>query len=174
MKTNLGILIALFSAVALFAQSPVPVQKEQMAKLDWLKGDWKGNGWMVRGPSDRKEFNQTETVRGRLNDLVIIIEGHGRSTEDGTTIHHALAFVSYDVGEKKFRVRAFTGEGGQVDTEGKAGEKQFVWGFEVPGRGEIRYTVRLTAKGEWHEIGEFSADGTNWNKFLEMTLEKSE
>jgi len=174
MKSQLFLLVVVLSAPTLLAQSPVLTQQEQLAKLGWLKGDWTGKGWMVRGAGGRSDFNQAETVRSRLNELVLIIEGHGRSVEDGRTIHHALAFVSYDVGERKLRVRAFTGEGGQIDTEGQVNEKQFIWGFEVPNRGRIRYTVQLTGEGEWHEIGEFSADGEHWNKFLEMTLSKKE
>ena len=50
-------------------------------------------------------------------------------------------------------------------------DKGFVWGFKEPQRGvEVRYTVTLTPKNEWYEIGEYTLDGKTWTKFIEMTL----
>lgn len=36
--------------------------------------------------------------------------------------------------------------------------------------GEMRYTIKLDAVGQWVEIGEISADGREWRKFFEMSL----
>ena len=63
------------------------------------------------GPQGRKEFTQTETIQGKLDGLVLVIEGQGKSKEDGTTVHTALAFVSYDEQAKTFRWRALPPKG---------------------------------------------------------------
>ena len=44
------------------------------------------------------------------------------------------------------------------------------WWREVPG-GTVRNTARFTAD-EWHEIGEFSRDGTTWPQIMEMRLRR--
>lgn len=52
-------------------------------------------------------------------------------------------------------------------------DKGFIWGFKEPQRGvEVKYTMKLTDKGEWHEIGEYSLDGKTWTKIIEMTLSR--
>ena len=174
MRIVLPCLFLFVSASLLHAQSPASIQRDQMSKLDWIKGDWRGTGWMQRGPGGKKDFHQIETVQSRLDGLVMIVEGVGRSVADGSPVHHALMFVNYDTDEKRFRWRAFTVEGGQIDAEGEVGTNRLRWGFKVPDRGRIRYTVELTPKGDWFEIGEFSPDGNTWSRFLEMTLVKQE
>src|SRR5437868_9229556 len=82
--------------VALSAQPPASGQRAEMKKLDWLVGEWKGAGWIQMGPQGRKEFAITETVQGKLDGLVLLIEGQGKSKEDGSTVHTALALASYD------------------------------------------------------------------------------
>ena len=36
----------------------------------------------------------------------------------------------------------------------------------------MRFTLHLNDKNQWVEIGEFSRDGNQWMKFMEMTLDK--
>ena len=46
------------------------------------------------------------------------------------------------------------------------------WGFRSEEGGvTVRFTIQFDAQ-RWHEVGEMSADGKSWNKFLEMTLER--
>ena len=46
-----------------------------------------------------------------------------------------------------------------------------LWRFLDSPRGKIRYTIRIQ-DDEWHEIGEFSADGENWQEFFGMDLQR--
>lgn len=165
--------IALFwiLPVALLAQTPASGQRAEMKKLDWLVGHWKGTGWIQMGPQGRQEFTQTETIQGKLDGLVLVIEGEAKSKEDGSTIHTALAFVSYDEPAKTFRWRAFTAEGRQTDAEAKVGADTLEWGLQTP-RGRMRYIIKLNEKGEWFEVGEMTQDGQTWRQFFEMTLQR--
>jgi hypothetical protein len=158
--------------VALLAQDPASGQRAEMKKLDWLVGQWKGRGWIQMGPQGRNEFTITETVQSKLDGLVLLIEGHGKSKEDGSTVHTALALASYDERAKNFRWRAFTAEGRQTDTEAKVGANMMEWGAEIPPRGRMRYTIKLNENGEWFEVGEMTQDGQTWHKFFEMTLQR--
>ena len=156
------------------AQALASGQRAEMKKLDWLVGNWKGEGWIQMGPQGRKEFTQTEAIQTKLDGLVLVIEGQGKSKEDGSPVHTALAFLSYDEGAKTFRWRAFTAEGRQTDTVAKVGTKTLEWGMEIPERGRVRYTIHLNEKGEWFEVGEICPDGQTWHKFFEMTLQRQE
>src|SRR5438045_7022630 len=86
------------------------------------------------------------------------IEGLGKSSADGSLVHSALAFVSYDERAQKYRWRAFTAEGRQTDTETKVETDRLEWGFEMPPRGRVRYTLKRSEKDEWSEIGEMTQD----------------
>ncbi|MGI8821618.1 MAG: DUF1579 family protein [Chthoniobacterales bacterium] len=137
-----------------------------------MVGRWEGTGWIQMGSEGRKEFTQTETIQYKLDGLVLVIEGQGKSKEDGSTVHSALAFVSYDERAKTFRWHAFTAEGRQTDTEAKIGTDTLEWGLEIPQRGRMRYTIKLNEKGEWFEVGEMTQDGQTWHKFFEMMLQR--
>ena len=164
-------LVAIFSVFAADQPKSKDVQRREMAKLDWIVGRWKGSGWIQMGPQGRREFTQTETIESKLDGLVLVIEGLGKAKENGSTVHTALAFASYDPRANKFRWHAFTPEG-QIETEAKVGANTLEWGFEIPQRGRMRYTITKNEKGEWFEIGEMSQDNQTWRKFFEMTLRK--
>jgi hypothetical protein len=106
---------------------------------------------------------------------VLLVEGIGRGKPPGTdeeaVLFNAMAVMSYDAQAKKYKVKAYRAEGTSVDADLNLTENGFVWGFKEPQRGvEVRYTVTMTPKREWHEIGEYSLDGKTWTKFIEMTL----
>ena len=172
MKKTLWLTLLCISPIALLAQAPASGQRAEMKKLDWLIGNWKGTGWIEMGPKGREEFTQTEAIQGKLDGLVLLIEGQGTPKGDGSTVHNALAFVSYDDRAKTFRWRAFTADGRQTDAEAKVGVNTLEWGMEVPQRGRMRYTIKLNEKGEWFEVGEGTKDGQTWHKFFEMTLQR--
>ena len=172
MKRLLWTTLVCILPVGLLAQAPASAQRAQMKTLDWLVGQWKGAGWIQMGPQGRKEFAETETVQSKLGGLVLLIEGQGKSKQDGSTVHAALTLVSYDDRAKTFRWRAFTAEGWRTDTDAKVGANTMEWGLEIPQRGRMRYTIRLNEKGEWFEVGEMTQDGQAWHKFFEMTLQR--
>src|SRR5436190_4203777 len=130
------VLAAAFTAVVVIsvcaADQPTSkeVQRREMKKVDWWVGHWKGSGWIQMGPQGRQEFTQTETIEAKLDGLVLIVEGMGKSKENGETVHTALAFASYDHHANKFRWHAFTPQG-QIDTEAKVGTDTLEWSLEI-------------------------------------------
>src|ERR1044071_9797665 len=59
MKKILCALLVTFVAVAAHAG-------DEMKKLDWLAGEWKGEGWFQRGPGPRSYVLQNEKVTPRI------------------------------------------------------------------------------------------------------------
>jgi hypothetical protein len=165
--------------LAVAAQTPDPAQLAEMKKLDFLVGQWKGEGWIVLGPGQRRTFRQTENVQRKLDGLLLSIEGLGKGNVPGkaeeVTVHNAFAVVSYDSETKAFRFHAYSGDGSTVayiDSEAQVSAKTLVWGFHHPRGGDIRFTITLNEKEQWLEVGEFSRDGKTWQKFFEMTLNR--
>ncbi len=170
-------ILLLLVAFTLSAKAQVPsqaptTQMEEMKKLNFLVGEWRGDAWAMIGPNQRETAKQTETVQSKLNGLTLLVEGIGKTTDGKERIvHHAMAVISYDTVKKAHRVSAYLANGQSVDTEAKVGNNTLEWGFKRTD-GTIRFTIKLTEKGEWHEVGEFSPDGKNWFKMMEMTLQK--
>jgi hypothetical protein len=159
-------------------QPPAPAgQREAMKKLDFLVGEWKGEGWMEFG-GQRRTFKGTEVVQSRLDGLLLAIEGVHRGQvgdkKEEVVVHNAFTLVSYDDKANRYRFQAFAGRGGYEDAEAKVTKGQLVWGMKVPQFGDVRYTIKLDDRGRWFEIGEVSRDGKAWQQFFEMTLQRVE
>lgn len=177
MRKAIVVLALLFALPNLLpAQTPVSEAQQAMKKLNFLVGQWKGEGWVQFGPGQRQTVNATETVQSRLGGEVLLIEGLGKSKGEGNqpemTGHDAIAFFYYDSKAKVFRFQAHRAGGLAIDSEAKVTDRTFEWGFQDERAGTIRFTMKLTDKDEWFEIGEFSQDGKTWHKFLEMTLQR--
>lgn len=170
----IGVIVFPFCLIAAEAvpSDPSAIQRQEMRKAAWMVGDWKGTGWIEMGPMGRHEFVQTEAIQSKLDGLVLIIEGLGQSREDASTVHSALAVLSYDERAGTFRWRAFTAEGRQTDAEAKVDEGALEWGFPTSRTGRVRFTIKLDEKGRWFEIGEMTQDGETWRQFFEMTLQR--
>lgn len=177
MSKKFILILWLLLPIVATAQSAGTSSATEMKKLDFLAGDWKGEGWIEMGPNGRSTFKQTETVLSKLSGTVILIEGVGKgklaSTGQEGIVHNALAVISYDSRAKKFQFRAFRADGNFIDAEMTPEGNGLVWGFREPQRNvEIKYTIKLTDTGQWNEVGEFSMDGKTWRKFFEMTLQR--
>ncbi len=160
------------------AQAPdVAAQRAAMKKLDFLFGQWKGEGWMEFIPGQRRPFKGTENVQWKLDSILLVIDGLHRGEVGGkpdVVVQHAFAIVSYDDKAKRYRFQGFTTRGNHEDTEAKVSDGQLIWGMKIAQFGDVRYTIKLDDKGRWFEIGEVSSDGGEWRKFFEMTLERTD
>ncbi|HEY8511036.1 MAG TPA: DUF1579 family protein [Cyclobacteriaceae bacterium] len=147
--------------------------KERLQKLEALAGKWKGSGTVTMGPGRTETFNQTEDVQFRLDGTILQIEGVGKRGDD--VVFNALAVINYDVMKGDYAMKSYLRDGRSTDAWFKVVEDNaFSWGYSLPNNsGQIRYMITLKEAGKvWTEIGEFSSDGTNWNKMFEMNLNK--
>lgn len=174
-------LVLLFSAFGStpHGQQPAPptAARREMAKLKFLVGNWRGEGWMEFGPGQRQPFTSGEEVQLKLDGVLLLIEGIHSARFPGQTadtkIHHAVAAISYGEATKDYQVQAHKADGKSMAARGEFKDGAFIWGFNDPGLGHLRFTIRLNKQGQWHEIGERSRDGKTWTQYLEMTLSKA-
>lgn len=148
----------------------VPGQIRAMQACSFLVGQWRGEGWMMFGPGDRRAFHQTEDVTSKLNGLLLQIEGLGKN-DAGETVHAALAVLSFDPGERRYRFKSYEHMGRSVDAAAECRDGTITWILPAGPR-SIRYTIVLNQKGQWYEIGEATTDGKTYQKFFEMTLDR--
>jgi hypothetical protein len=164
MRIRSMVIAAMFVAAGAMAQ-----ESSELRKLDWLVGEWKGEGWSRVGPGEPRKAMQTEIVQKKAGGDVLLVEGLGRD-ETGKVVHDAIGLIWYDAKSKQIRFNAAAAGRGMHDTILEVGDGFWLWRSATP-MGETRFTVRRTEKGEWHEVGEFTRDkGATWMKFMEMTL----
>ncbi|RAV98640.1 DUF1579 domain-containing protein [Pseudochryseolinea flava] len=179
MKNLIIIMIAFFGCYTSTVIAQEMGDKEKMKVFEGWAGRWQGEGAMQMGPGEPKKSKVDEIVQLKLDGMVLLVEGKGfvvnPATKEETVVHHALAVLSYDKNTSQYKFKTYLKDGRSADAWFTVlGDNKFQWGFDVPGR-KIRYNITIdSAKKTWNEIGESSVDGTNWGKFFEMNLTKTE
>src|SRR5437867_2254331 len=115
MKILVASLILLCLSLPVLPQTSISIQRDEVKKLAFMVGQWKGAGWFEYAPGQRSAFVITETIQSKLDGLALLIEGVGKSKIDGKgegdTIHQALAVLSYDDKARRYRFLTHTAEG---------------------------------------------------------------
>jgi hypothetical protein len=141
-----------------------------MKKLGFLIGKWSGEARILRQPGEPLELSQTEDAQYKLDGLVLMIEGVGRTKPDGKIALQALGIISFDDETGTYHMRAYN-DGRYLETEMKLGDdgKELRWGFAV---GEIKTSsaLRINDKGEWTEVHEITVGSQPPRRFMELTV----
>jgi hypothetical protein len=147
-------------------------QRAALKKLDFLVGKWSGEARVLRGPGEPLELIQTEEAQYKLDGLILIIEGLGKSKADGKVALQALGIVSYDDEAGTYRMRAYN-DGRYFETDLKLSEngKEVSWGFAL---GDIKTSsmLRINEKGEWTELTKIAIGSEPDRKFMELTVSR--
>jgi hypothetical protein len=139
--------------------------KDAISKLEFIVGDWAGDGWVMARDGQKSTFTQTEAIKFKLDGTAILIEGLGKN--NGEITHNALAVVTYNktTGNYNFSSYLSTGRSGIFKAE--VIDDKFYW---YPNE-NMRYIIYLNSKRQWYETGEMKR-GNDWFQFFEMTLDK--
>jgi hypothetical protein len=130
------------------------------------RASWLGGKRIARPATAR----QTEETQYKLDGLILLVEGVGRTKTDGKPALQALGVVSYDDESGTYHMRAFN-DGRFLETEVKLLDsgKGMTWGFTF---GEIKTSsvMRITGKGDWTELHEITIGSNPPRKFMELTV----
>ena len=147
-------------------------QRIAMQRLSLLVGKWSGEARVLRGPGQWIDLRQTEEAQYKLDGLVLMIEGIGRTAPEGTIVLQALGIISYDDESNTYHMRAFN-DGRFLETEVKLAVdfKELAWGFTV---GDIKTTsvMRITETGEWTESHEIALGQQPPKCLMELTVRR--
>jgi hypothetical protein len=156
------------------AQQPrvpdIESQRAAMKKLSFLIGKWSGEARILQESGKPLELIQTEEAQYKLDGLILMIEGIGRSKSDGKVALQALGVVSYDDEAGVYRMRAYN-DGRYLETEIKLADngKGITWGF-VLGEFKTSDALRMNEKGEWTELHEITIGSQPPRKFMELKV----
>ena len=149
-----GFLLCLLLTSTVYSQQ---TEKEAMAKLSFLIGDWQGEGKQYQDDGSIKKYQVRERVDYELSGGILVI----RVNADILQLH---TVVYYDVNEAQYYYSRYTKEGGKK-YPGKFEDGKFkVWFSD-----SRRLTFEQTERGYFHEYGEKLVDGA-WVMYFEDTL----
>jgi len=169
-----ALIYCIATLVPSMAQPPrapsIEAQRAAMKKLEFLVGRWAGEAHVLRGPGEPVVLAQTEEAQYKLDGLVLLIEGVGRSKEDGKLAFQALGIISYDDESGSYRMRAFN-DGRFLETDVKLLDngKGITWGFAT-GQFRTSSVLRITEKGDWTELAEITIGSQPPRKFMELNV----
>ena len=145
-------------------------QREAMQKLAFLNGKWAGEASLLRGPTEFVELLQTEEAQYKLDGLILVIEGVGRTASGGQALLQAFGIIAYDDESETYHLRAFN-DGRFLETEVKLFEqgKGMTWGFAL-GEIKTKSVLRINERGEWTEFAEIFIGSQSPKKLLELTV----
>lgn len=145
-------------------------QRAAMRKLDFLVGKWSGEGRIFRSTGETVSFVQTEDVQYKIDGLILMIEGVGRTKSEAKVALHAFALITFDDQQNAYRMRAFN-DGRWMETELNPLEqgRGFSWGFAL-GEARTNSLLRMTESGAWTESHEIRTGSQPPRKFMELTV----
>ena len=143
-------------------------QKAAIAKLDTLRGEWRGTA-TITSPAGTLKLVQTERVGPMLDGTVMVVEGRG-TDETGKLVFNAFAVISYDAATDEYAMTSWT--------DGRSGkfpfavtDKGFDWKVPLPNGATIQYSAIL-ADGKWVEIGSYVGQGTPPVEFAKLDVQR--
>lgn len=143
-----------------------------MQKLSFLIGTWSGEARLLRGP-EPVTLTQTEVVQYKLDGLLLVIEGTGRSPLDQTAVIQALGIISYDDASETYHMNAWN-DGRSLESEVELLDdiQSLRWGF---GAGDIRTRSVLTVEksGQWTEVAEVMVGSQPPRKLIDLTVRRT-
>lgn len=164
---------ALLLAAAAPAAAQVPVQpagtaaqRAAVGAMDFLDGEWRGEA-VIYGPGGGQTLTQTERVGPLLGGSVKVIEGRGYA-EDGSTEFNALAVLSWDEREGRYRFRSWA-NGFDGDYTFERTEEGFRWSMPAGPNARVEY-VATVRDGTWHEVGHYVVEGQEPRPIIDMRL----
>jgi hypothetical protein len=170
---SLPMLPWLFPMVQLPRAPDLEAQRTAMRKFGFLVGKWFGTARLFRAKDAPLELRQSEEAQYKLDGLVLLIEGVGRTKSEDQPVLQALGLISYDDQGATYRMRAFN-DGRFLDTEVKLLEqgRGMSWGFSF---GEIatRSVLKIDETGAWTELTEISIGSQPPRKLLELIVRPS-
>ena len=143
-----------------------------MQKLAFLIGKWSGEACILQGPGQSLDLHQTEEVQYKLDGLLLVIEGVGRSKSDNELALQAFGLVSFDDETSTYRMRAFN-DGRFLESEVKLLDEPnaITWGFAL-GPYKTKSVLLINDRGEWTELAEITIASDPPKKLLELTVRR--
>lgn len=139
---------------------------EQLAikKLDFLIGNWAGEGQSFNEEGLASDYFDTEDVSYDVNQSIVVIRANGYKNEENTYSLHTI--IHYDSTLKHYWYRPFTAKGAR-QYRCDLIEQQLLC---LNPSNNFRLTFQRLGNGQWNEFGERLTPDGRWIKTFETKL----
>lgn len=153
--------------LAVLAAGSAQAQTSPMARLEVMKGIWKGEAKGMGPGGAPYDITQTERVGAMNGGDLLVVEGRGY---DGTTLKFdAFGVISWNPRSQGYEFRAYT-SGYGVTAPLKLDGQIAQWEMPAGPNAVVHFTLDFSAPGVWHETGQYIAAGQPPVSILDMTL----
>ena len=162
------LLTMIFVTVSLTAQMPMPKPAPELAKLDYLAGNWVSDGDLKPGPfGPGGKISSTDEARWMDGKFFLVM--HSRFTGamgDGSS----TAYFGYNPDKKVYTYNEFNSMGQANYSEGTIDGDTWNWSSDENMGGQKfkgRFTMKVLTPTSYTFKYEMSQDGTNWTTGME-------
>ena len=147
-------------------------QRTAMRRLEFLVGTWAGEARITSGAGETTELAQREEAGYKLDGLILVIEGIGRTKSGVAPVLQAFGVISYEDETKTYRMRAFN-DGRFLEANVKLLEegKGMAWGFAL-GEIKTKSVMRINEKDEWTELHEIIIGSQPPKRLMEIAVRR--
>lgn len=149
-----------------------------LGKVDFVVGEWEGEGWSLTPSGGRTRFWIKETYAYRGAKDLMDMEGRFRDIlPDGSMSpkeDYALGILFYDPESKEYRMWHYSGTGTvftvKMETDIKA---KTAWYMRKTARGdESKFTLTVGEDGVWVSKVEYLRPDKTWLKVMEFRMKR--
>ena len=170
-RTSLSLaclLAIMFFAIAAMAQMPMPKPAPELAKLDYLAGNWIGDGDLKPGPmGPGGKVTSTDDASWMDGKFFLVMHskfsgamGNGSST----------AYFGYNPEKKVYTYNEFNSMGQAEYSEGTINGDTWTWNSDENMNGQTfkgRFIMKVLTPTSYTYKFEMSQDGTNWTTVMD-------
>jgi hypothetical protein len=160
--------VTILIAISAVAQMPMPKPAPELAKLDYLAGNWIGDGDMKPGPmGPGGKITSTDNAQWMDGKFFMVMHSKFKGAMgDGSS----TAFFGYNPDKKVYTYNEFNSMGQATYSEGTVNGDTWNWTSDEDMGGQKfkgRFTMKVLTPTSYTYKFEMSQDGTSWTTVME-------
>ena len=156
--------MALLSVVSCAQATSESEAKTAIERLDFLAGNWGGEGLSFAEDGTQTRYYDTEHVRFDLDNHLLLINAKGE--RDGQLTYQLHTVIYYDVEAQHYLYTPYSGRRAARSFNCDLNKQKLICLTEAKA---FRLTFQRLADGRWNEFGERLIDD-KWRKTFETKL----
>jgi len=176
--TQGGVLAADPSAEAPTEDKPGAVERAALGRVDFLVGDWEGEGWALTRSGERQRFWVKEYYRYRGDRDLLDMEGRfGDILADGTRaaeLEYALGILHYAKEQGEYRMWHYSSDGDvfTVTMNVDVPKRELQYTKEYSGGRVGKFHLAIGDDGVWVTRLEILQPDETWRQVMEFRMER--
>jgi hypothetical protein len=154
------------------------IERAALSKLDYMIGEWEGEGWSQYGSGQRQTFWVKEYYQFRGDKDLMDMEGRsGGILPDGTKLsdsNYSLGIMYYNHQDNDYRMWHYNSDGGVFDVKVNANieGRNGYYIIKDAGGEQKRFSISIDNDEEWISKMEVLTPANTWLQVLEFRMKR--